>query len=109
MTVAKSFEKMDYGTAPESASAAISWLEERNRRIVPFINGQFLHGFSGKTFVTSNPATGEELADVAIFLLSLATMGGHDLGADVDAKLDKVAAREYVMLQTGELVKAAQR
>ena len=53
------------------------------------------------------PDTGEELADVAIFLLSLATMGGHNLGAEVGAKLDKVAARQYVALPSGELVKAA--
>jgi NTP pyrophosphatase (non-canonical NTP hydrolase) len=52
------------------------------------------------------PDAGEELADAAIFLLSLATMGGHDLGAEVAAKLTKVAARQYVVLPSGELVKA---
>jgi NTP pyrophosphatase (non-canonical NTP hydrolase) len=52
---------------------------------------------------------GEELADLAIFLLSLATMAGADLGAEVAAKLDKVVAREYVTLPSGELVKAAGR
>jgi NTP pyrophosphatase (non-canonical NTP hydrolase) len=55
------------------------------------------------------PDAGEELADVAIFILSLATMGGHDLGAEVAAKLDKVAGRTYVQLPGGELVKAARQ
>jgi NTP pyrophosphatase (non-canonical NTP hydrolase) len=53
------------------------------------------------------PDADEELADVAIFILSLATMGGHDLGAEVGAKLGKVAARQYTELPSGELVKAA--
>jgi hypothetical protein len=39
---------------------------------------------------------GEELADVAIYLLSLAEMTGVDLQAAVEEKLVKNAARRYV-------------
>jgi NTP pyrophosphatase (non-canonical NTP hydrolase) len=49
----------------------------------------------------------EEVADVAIFVLSLATMLGAGLGAEIDAKLAKVATRQYIRLGNRELVKAA--
>jgi NTP pyrophosphatase (non-canonical NTP hydrolase) len=51
------------------------------------------------------PGLGEELADVAIFLLGLAEMTGVDLGAEVDAKLTVNEARAYVTLQNGTPVK----
>jgi hypothetical protein len=38
---------------------------------------------------------------------STGKLGGHDLGAEVAAKLTKVAAHQYVALPSGELVKAA--
>lgn len=39
---------------------------------------------------------GEELADVALFLLSLAEMNGIDLQAAVEDKITKNAGRQYV-------------
>lgn len=39
---------------------------------------------------------GEELADVALFLVSLAEMNGVDLQAEVERKLAKNARRTYV-------------
>ena len=50
---------------------------------------------------------GEELADVAIFLLGLAEMTGTDLGQAVEAKLAANEAREYRSLANGTLVKEA--
>ena len=50
---------------------------------------------------------GEELADVAIFLFSLAAMTGVDLQAEVEAKIEKNAARAYSRLPNGTLVKNA--
>ena len=50
---------------------------------------------------------GEELADVAIYLLGLAEMTGIDLGAEVARKLAKNAARTYRPLANNALVKAA--
>jgi MazG-like family len=49
----------------------------------------------------------EELADVAIYLLSLAEMLGIDLQDAVEAKLVKNAARTYEPLPNGTLVKSA--
>lgn len=48
---------------------------------------------------------GEELADVAIFLLRLAQMTGTDLGAEVTAKLAVNRDRTYMTLANGTLVK----
>lgn len=42
------------------------------------------------------PDLGEELADVALFLVALAEMNGVDLQAEVEAKLTKNAGRQYV-------------
>jgi hypothetical protein len=50
---------------------------------------------------------GEELADVALFLLSLAEMTGVDLQAEVEAKIEKNASRVYSRLPNGVLVKDA--
>lgn len=43
-----------------------------------------------------SPELGEELADVAIYLLSLAEMNGIDLGMEIERKLAKNADRVYV-------------
>lgn len=51
------------------------------------------------------PGVGEELADIAIFLLGLAEMLGVDLGSEVDAKLAVNWQRAYVRLPNGTPVK----
>ncbi|RFU40221.1 hypothetical protein DZF91_18255 [Actinomadura logoneensis] len=48
---------------------------------------------------------GEELADVLLFLVSIAEMRGVDLDTAVEAKLAKNAARVYQRNDTGILVK----
>ena len=48
---------------------------------------------------------GEELADVAIYLLSLAEMTGIDLQDQIEAKMAKNAARIYQRLPNGVLAK----
>ena len=48
---------------------------------------------------------GEELADVAIYLLSLAEMTGIDLQDQIEAKMTKNAARVYQRLANGVLAK----
>ena len=48
---------------------------------------------------------GEELADVAIYLLSLAEMTGVDLQHEIEAKMAKNAARVYRRLPNGVLAK----
>jgi len=48
---------------------------------------------------------GEELADVAIYLLSLAEMTGIDLQDQIEAKMAKNAAHVYHRLPNGVLAK----
>jgi len=48
---------------------------------------------------------GEELADVAIYLLSLAEMTGIDLQDQIEAKMAKNATRVYQSLPNGVLAK----
>jgi len=48
---------------------------------------------------------GEELADVAIYLLGLAEMTGIDLQDQIEAKMSKNAARVYQRLPNGVLAK----
>src|ERR1035441_9378150 len=54
------------------------------------------------------PAVGGELADVLIFLVSLAEMTGVDLQAEVQAKLAANEARAYERLANGTHVKAGE-
>lgn len=49
---------------------------------------------------------GEELADIAIYLFSLAEMTRVDLQKEVEAKIAKNAARSYRPLSNGVLVKS---
>jgi NTP pyrophosphatase (non-canonical NTP hydrolase) len=49
---------------------------------------------------------GEELADIAIYLFSLAQMIGFDLQDEIEAKMTKNAARSYHQLSNGVLVKS---
>jgi NTP pyrophosphatase (non-canonical NTP hydrolase) len=48
---------------------------------------------------------GEELADVAIYLLGLAEMTGVDLQGEIEAKITKNASRVYRRLPNGTPVK----
>lgn len=57
-----------------------------------------LHGELAEAFTAwrrQRPDLGEELADVALFLFSLAEMNGVDLQTAIEEKLDKNAARRY--------------
>ncbi len=50
---------------------------------------------------------GEELADVAIYLLGLAEMTGTDLQDEIEAKMAKNTARVYRRLPNGVLAKSS--
>ena len=74
-TVAKLFETMEYGPAPESDAPALEWIKQHdNGRFGHFINGRWVAPAEGQYFETINPATKQVLARVA--------QGGK---ADVDA------------------------
>ncbi len=61
-TVRDAFESMAWGPAPESATTALEWLDQHQRRFGQFIDGQWTA--PSDTFAVINPATGEELAQV---------------------------------------------
>ncbi|SFQ50347.1 aldehyde dehydrogenase (NAD+) [Roseivivax halotolerans] len=62
MGVKEIFETMDYGTAPEGAGDALAWITDQGARFGHFIDGSFTK--PGETFETTNPATGEVLAEI---------------------------------------------
>lgn len=66
-TVAEIFETMDYGPAPESADAAMEWLQSYDRKFTHYINGDWADAKTGgKYFTTKNPASGDLLAKIAL-------------------------------------------
>lgn len=65
MSVAKYFDEMSYGPAPEADTEARDWLKRHNSTFGHFINGEFRPSADGKTFATYEPATGAELAKLA--------------------------------------------
>src|SRR3989441_357230 len=65
-TVAKLFETMEYGPAPESAAPALEWLKAHDTaRFGHFIAGRWVGRVEGQYFETINPATKAVLARVA--------------------------------------------
>src|SRR5258707_10622350 len=65
MSVVEKFGTMEYGPAPEDAKESLLWLDASKRRFGHFIAGEWRAPLQGKYFKTSDPATGEKLADVA--------------------------------------------
>jgi aldehyde dehydrogenase (NAD+) len=66
MSVATYFDEMSYGPAPEADTEARTWLKRHNSTFGHFINGEFRPSAGGKTFATYEPATGAELAKLAV-------------------------------------------
>jgi aldehyde dehydrogenase (NAD+) len=64
-TVAKLFETMDYGPAPESAAPALEWIKQRGAQFGHYIGGHWVPPAEGAYFETINPATTAVLARVA--------------------------------------------
>lgn len=62
MNVTDYFMTMQYGTAPESDSAARQWLASHESRFTHFIAGQFTRPGDQTTFDTLEPASGKVLA-----------------------------------------------
>ena len=65
MSIAEIFETMEYGPAPESASPALRWLEERGGTTQLFIGGEWRQPTGGEYFPSNNPATNQPLARIA--------------------------------------------
>ncbi|MES2125123.1 MAG: aldehyde dehydrogenase family protein [Gemmatimonadota bacterium] len=62
-SVRDAFESMAWGPAPESPTLALEWLDRHHRRFGHFVAGKWTE--AADTFVVSNPATGDELAQVS--------------------------------------------
>ncbi|MFL5540825.1 MAG: aldehyde dehydrogenase family protein [Longimicrobiaceae bacterium] len=77
MSIAEIFETMEYGPAPESASPAVRWLEERGRSTRHYVDGEWREPEGGERFDSLNPATNQVIARIA--------QGGR---GDVDAAVD---------------------
>ena len=56
MEIKKIFETMEYGPAPESATAAFDWLKKHNQNFNLFIDGKWQEPLSKKHFNSENPA-----------------------------------------------------
>ncbi len=56
---------MDYGVAPEDPALAVVWLDQFQRRFGHFIGRTWVPPVEGRYFQTTDPSTGEKLADIA--------------------------------------------
>jgi len=61
-TVAKIFETMEYGPAPEDDKVAKAWLDDHGRKFGHFINNKWVHPEDRKTYETKDPCNGTALA-----------------------------------------------
>lgn len=64
-SVARYFDTMDYGPAPESDTDARQWLARHAEGFGHFIDGRFTAASAGAQFDTAEPATGQRLAGIA--------------------------------------------
>ena len=65
MSIAEKFYTMEYGAAPEDPKEANQWLDRHHRQFQEFIGGAWVEPASGEYQTTSDPSTGETLAEVA--------------------------------------------
>jgi aldehyde dehydrogenase (NAD+) len=65
MSVIEKFRTMEYGPAPEDPKESLLWLDRHQRRFGHFIGGKFQAPVEGKYFETTDPSTGEKIADIA--------------------------------------------
>jgi aldehyde dehydrogenase (NAD+) len=65
VSIAEKFYTMEYGVAPEDPKEAVAWLERHHCRFEEFIGGAFVKPLSGEYQTTSDPSTGDVLAEVA--------------------------------------------
>src|SRR6516165_2842537 len=66
MSIAEKFYSMEYGAAPEDPKEAVQWLERHQRRFDAFIDGAWARPASGEYMETSDPSSGNTLAEVAV-------------------------------------------
>ena len=81
MSVLEKHKTMEYSPAPEDPKETLIWLDAHKRRFGHFIGGKWQAPSEGKYFETSDPATGEKIADAA-----------QGSAADVDAAVKAARA-----------------
>src|ERR1700730_253475 len=64
-SLAAKFRTMEYGVAPEDSGLSLAWLDQFKRRFGHFIGGAWTAPAQGRYFETSDPSTGEKIADIA--------------------------------------------
>ncbi len=64
-TVARIFETMEWGPAPEASGPALEWIKKHGGDFGLFIGGRWVRPKAGESFATINPATRAVLARVA--------------------------------------------
>jgi aldehyde dehydrogenase (NAD+) len=65
MSVARYFDEMSYGPAPEADGEALAWLKRYESGFGHFIGGKFVQPAGGVHFDAMDPATGKKLGRVA--------------------------------------------
>ncbi len=65
MSIVEKFYSMEYGVAPEDPKEAVQWLDRHHRHFNEFIGGAWVAPASGEYMSTSDPSTGETIAEVA--------------------------------------------
>lgn len=73
-SIVEEFYSMEYGLAPEDPKEVNRWLDAHQRSFGHYIDGGWKKPASGEFFATSDPSSGEKIADVA-----------HGDASDVDA------------------------
>jgi aldehyde dehydrogenase (NAD+) len=63
MDISQVFKTMEYGPAPESASAAQAWLDAHERKFGLFINNEWVRPEGAAYYTSYNPANGQTLAE----------------------------------------------
>ena len=81
MSIVEKFLGMEYGPAPEDPREALDWLDRHRRRLGHFIGGQWRAPVEGRYFASTDPSTGEVLAEV-----------GQGSPADIDAAVEAARA-----------------
>ncbi|HMA44264.1 MAG TPA: aldehyde dehydrogenase family protein, partial [Gemmatimonadales bacterium] len=64
-SVARIFETMEWGPAPEASGPALDWLQSHGGEFGHFIGGRWVAPAAGETFEVVNPATRAVLCRIA--------------------------------------------
>lgn len=87
--VARIFESMEYGPAPESDGPAQKWLEAHDRKFGHFINGAWYHPEGRSYYTTKSPMNKQVICD---------TIQGNEDDVNVAVDAAKTAQKSWAAL-----------